>query len=184
MKCFIIHAFFFQGDVLECIRSKVVRLLGNDLPPLVDKRKEIDIQSGDKCTNRLLTVESDHINKVTVVEETVIETLLTSSSESYVQTQLETTFDPQIRPQFESTCVDNSNINIVVDDELFHGFDEPFDMPSIEKDKAMDVPVVRVGSDEWSRGLVTNSDGRIVHVSLPLLLSCTHKVICCFSISR
>lgn len=53
------------------------------------------------------------------------------------------------------------------DEDMFNGFCEPFDEPAAPAidDTAASTPVFTVGSDEWSRGVARDSDGRIVHVS-------------------
>ncbi len=57
------------------------------------------------------------------------------------------------------TLLDESEV--IVDESLFRGFDEPFDvqLPADSRPKS-----ITIGSSEWSRGLATDEDGRIVHV--------------------
>jgi len=74
--------------------------------------------------------------------------------------------DNPIETQNQSDCIvvnetllDESEV--IVDESLFRGFDEPFDvqLPADSRPKS-----ITIGSSEWSRGLATDEDGRIVHV--------------------
>ena len=63
---------------------------------------------------------------------------------------------------------------IIVDDDFFNGFDEPFNLDE-ENNKASSKPPnktsnqsaspIIMGSAEWSKGWATDTNGRIVHVS-------------------
>ncbi len=160
-----------QGDVLEFIRDKVGHVLGSD-PPLADKPAKNNLQE-DEYVDSFKAVDLEQVTELAIVEETLMETQPINRSESYVQSQLETTLDPQLQPQFESTALETSNrVLVEVDDELFHGFNEPFDMPDENDKTTTETTTARIGSEEWSRGLVTNSDGRVVHVSLFISVFC------------
>ena len=66
------------------------------------------------------------------------------------------------------SLLEQSQVEAIIDDDLFHGFDEPF---IVEKNKSSDNQPskqsnpITVGSAEWSRGWATDANGRIVHVS-------------------
>ena len=99
------------------------------------------------------------------------ETIMEDQHKSHCQTAFETTLESQVGVrQFESTRIDAVD-DFPEDDCLFHGFNEPFQMPvekeSFETDEsASNQPeIIAIGSDQWSRGLATSSDGHSVHVS-------------------
>lgn len=133
-----------------------------------EKPAEINFQTD--CENSTLTVNSD-VTEVRIVEESIIEEQYKSHIEAPLQTQFETTLESQVGfRHLESTRIDSVD-GFPEDDCLFNGFNEPFQMP-VEKESfetnepASNQPeVIAIGSDQWSRGLATNSDGHIVHVS-------------------
>lgn len=72
-----------------------------------------------------------------------------------------------------------SDCDVVEDDALFRGFDEPFGMPTETESSNSNKPKsITVGSAEWSKGLATDTDGRIVHVSIkaPIILPCSFSI--------
>ncbi|XP_046453620.1 PMS1 protein homolog 1-like isoform X3 [Daphnia pulex] len=154
-----------QGEVLELIRKRVSDILGTNL--VAEKPTEVNLQTAE-CENSTLAVNPD-VTEVRMVEETVLEDQHKSHTQAPLHTQFETTFDSQIGfRQLESTRIDSVD-GFPEDDCLFRGFDEPFQVP-VEKESfetnesASNEPeIIAIGSDQWSRGLATNSDGQIVH---------------------
>lgn len=136
---------------------------------VAEKPTEVNLQT-DECENSTLAVNPD-VTEVRMVEETVLEDHYKSHTQAPLHTQFETTFDSQIGfRQLESTRMDSVD-GFPEDDCLFRGFDEPFQV-QVEKESfetnesASNEPeIIAIGSDQWSRGLATNSDGQIVHVS-------------------
>ena len=84
---------------------------------------------------------------------------------------------PAVKAVVEESLLDSSamdqsanqtDCDIVDDEDFFRGFDEPFDLPDAPKPKQP--KSITIGSAEWSKGLATDSEGRIVHVSHFFLL--------------
>ena len=169
---FTIYTYLFQGDVLELIRKRVGNILGPDLA--AEKPTELICQGIDfqtnECKNSTLAVDPD-VTEVRIVEETIIEDQYKSHTEAPLHNQFEITLESQVGfRQLESTRIDSVD-GFPEDDCLFHGFNEPFqnqvEKESFETDESTSKQpeVIAIGSDQWSRGLATSSDGHIVHVS-------------------
>ena len=149
------------------IRKRVADILGTELA--AEKPTEVNLQT-DECENSSLMVNPD-MTEVRMVEETVMEDQHKSHTEVPLHTQFETTFESQIGfRHLESTRIDSVD-GFPEDDCLFRGFDEPFQV-SVEQESfetgesaSKQPEIIAIGSDQWSRGLATNSDGQIVHVS-------------------
>lgn len=169
---FTIYIYLFQGDVLELIRKRVGNILGPDLA--TEKPAELICQGinfqTNECKNSTLAVDPD-VTEVRIVEETIIEDQYKSHTEAPLHNQFEITLESQVGfRQLESTRIDSVD-GFPEDDCLFHGFNEPFqntvEKESFETESTSKQPeVIAIGSDQWSRGLATSSDGHIVHVSL------------------
>ena len=70
--------------------------------------------------------------------------------------------------QHDNVClVDSSDPDISFD--LFHGFCEPFSV-SERNEKSNEIPqeptpITSIGSEDWSKGIARDSNGRLVHVN-------------------
>lgn len=118
-----------------------------------------------------LLVNSNEVPDVSVVEETIMEDQNESPFQTPLSTQFEITQNSQLGiNQFESTRIDSSVNDFPEDDCLFHGFNEPFQIEveeaNVEKSTSSNQSeIIAIGSDQWSRGLARDSEGRTVHVS-------------------
>ncbi|KAI9553876.1 putative MLH2 [Daphnia sinensis] len=154
-----------QGDVLELIRNRVENFLGPsvmEIPPEISSLSEMYKDSSE-------LVNSNEVPEVSVVEETIMEDQNTSHFQNPPLTQFEITENSQLESnQFESTRIDPSVNDFPEDDCLFHGFNEPFqievDEVNVEKSTSSNQSeIIAIGSDQWSRGLAKDSEGRTVH---------------------
>lgn len=145
---------------MELIRTRVGLVLGDDRTRQIGKSPEIDSHTGN-CADSSLTSNTEEMNEVAIVEETIAESCYETHSESRIQS--DALFETQLEGRIET-----EDHVVLEDDDLFHGFSEPFEtesdsqnvLPSSNRPSA-----ISIGSDQWSRGLITGSDGRIVHVS-------------------
>ncbi|XP_057375180.1 PMS1 protein homolog 1-like isoform X2 [Daphnia carinata] len=154
-----------QGDVLELIKNRVENFLGAST---MENLPEISSPS-EMYKDSSLLVNSNKMPDVSVVEETIIEDQNKSDFHTPLPTQFETSSNSQLGiNQFESTRIDSSVNDFPEDDCLFHGFKEPFQIEveevNVEKSTSSNQSeIIAIGSDQWSRGLAKDSEGRTVH---------------------
>lgn len=148
---------------MELIRTKVGHVIGSD-PAQSNNYTETDPQTESFMDNSLMSYTKE-TEEVAIVEETIADPRCETLDDSRLHSLSETRLESQLESR-----IDTLNREALEDDDLFHGFNEPFEM-ELEKRNEKIAPdcyepvVVPIGSDQWSRGLATAADGRIVHVS-------------------
>lgn len=160
-----------QAEILEEIRAAVSGIIGkaDESPPqksIVDEPmrttvREIASKTNEAPPQKLVVDESIR---------TTVNGIASKTNEPPPQKTVvdESTLDPDSSIMDQSTS-EMLQFELGEDDDLFRGFEEPFNLPdeSTTADPQPKQPKsITIGSAEWSRGLATNAEGRIVHVSV------------------
>lgn len=181
--------------MLELIGNRVASIVGEN-PTSTEKDRSLqpedpldnsvlsDVDQMEKEFNDSSRPSVEKTNETCQIDETVME-------DFSVPVQPRTELFAEVSRSTVASD-DKANKEVIYDDDLFHGFNEPFDEPIVTtnvgkntvqtEDTVHPINVPTIGSDQWSRGLITNSDGRTVHVSNYSLFHsflCVRSSICC-----
>ena len=158
----------FKGDVIDLIRTKVGPIVEQE-PISIHSTMHNSIESSPEkiAIGTLKENGRGKINETAVVEETVLEDSLLRISDENLLNRTNCVIPPETQAE---TFLDQ---NLLVDEDLFHGFSEPFSAdldrnhfrndPSTSGHESAAIPIIDL--DQWSRGLAKSSDGHTVNVS-------------------
>lgn len=161
--------FLLQTEVLDVLRVQIKRILGTDQIAEADgfARNGAPQENANNFQNNV----SKYVEK-DVVEPTIIDDRMGNDEQTskVIDVSRNTSETQNTKKVVEETLLE-----LLDDDDLFCGFNEPFGMPAEtesnnEKSAQHKQPSpIRIGSAEWSRGLITDSNGQIAHVISPFL---------------
>lgn len=191
------------------MKERVTRALGQNCQEVIANEDKLGQGCNEVMANEGAVQEEDQLSS-----ENSVNQLNKWSEQKVIEQDVSSIFRPDVRsivnetrfsedvPEKEPVSRHSSleitvNEEILEDDELFHGFNEPFldesnDFGTAKSKKSATSKIFAerpagypaVGSEEWAKGWAIGSDGNFIHVRTSDFASVTLFYGCTFVIAR